>query len=398
MWGLSVFLTLPLANAYFLHQTEEFVADYMKKPGAEETSSGLMYRYLEKGPMHGDPEAPYQTMDSYVKVDYVVRLIDGTEIDSSYREGRPECFQPKHVIAGWSEAMLTLMTEGDMLELVIPPELAYGPRGRGDVIPRDIGYLVFEIKMVKANVSKYERSFDAIYYTDFKNPYVWMVIGGFLYWFYYMWIVGTDDFDTKRVSPRYASDKRNPICWMEISIDGEVAGKVEFELFANYCPKICENFRGLCTGEYGIGKCYQKALHYKGSPFHKVIIGYLATGGDIVNSDGQGGESVHGLMFDDEYETGWVAHDEPYLLSMASKARNTNQSQFNITLTRTPNLNGQRICFGRVISGVAVVKKVSQLGNTSGKLSKAVIISDCGGPPEKVERVPLPIPKKNKKI
>ena len=99
-------------------------------------------------------------------------------------------------------------------------------------------------------------------------------------------------------------------------------------------------------------------------------------------------------MFDDEYDRGWIGHDEPYLLSMASKAHNTNQSQFNITLVRTPSLNGQRICFGRVCGGVDVVKKVSQLGNTSGKLAKEVIISDCGASAEKIEpgRVPLPVP------
>merc|ERR1712178_22577 len=82
-------------------------------------------------------------------------------------------------IAGWSEAMLTLMTEGDKIELVIPPELAYGPRGRGDVIPADIGYLVFEVHLLHANVHKYWRALDSIIYTDFKNPYVWMVIVAF---------------------------------------------------------------------------------------------------------------------------------------------------------------------------------------------------------------------------
>jgi cyclophilin family peptidyl-prolyl cis-trans isomerase len=371
---------------------------YAKKPGVETTSSGLMYRVMEKGPLHGTPEAPVQQMDTYVKVDYVVRLIDGTEIDSSHREGQPAMFMPKNVIAGWSEAMLTLMTEGDKIELVIPPELAYGARGRSDIIPREIGYLIFEIDLLHVNVHRVQRAWDYLYYQDLRNPYVWMVVGGIFYYLYYTWIVPTDDFDSQRISPRYASDKRNPRCWMEISIDGKVEGTVEFELFANYCPKTAENFRGLCTGEYGIGKCYQKPLHFKGSPFHKVVVGYLATGGDIVNSDGQGGESVYGLMFDDEYDKGWVAHDEPYLLSMASKEKNTNQSQFNITLTRTPNLNGHKICFGRVTSGVEVVKKVSQLGNTSGKMPVPVIISDCGGPAEKVEPVPLPTPKKDKNL
>ena len=43
------------------------------------------------------------------------------------------------------------------------------------------------------------------------------------------------------------------------------------QLFASTTPKTAENFRGLCTGEYGIGKKTGKKLHYKGSTFHRVI-------------------------------------------------------------------------------------------------------------------------------
>ena len=51
-------------------------------------------------------------------------------------------------------------------------------------------------------------------------------------------------------------------------------GRVEFELFASVCPKTAENFRCLCTGEKGKGGS-GKALHYKGSLFHRVIPGFM---------------------------------------------------------------------------------------------------------------------------
>ena len=58
--------------------------------------------------------------------------------------------------------------------------------------------------------------------------------------------------------------------FFDIKIDGQPAGRIVFNLYADTTPKTCENFRCLCTGEKGMGKA-GKALHYKGSFFHRVI-------------------------------------------------------------------------------------------------------------------------------
>ena len=56
---------------------------------------------------------------------------------------------------------------------------------------------------------------------------------------------------------------KKPRCFFDISIGGIPVGRVVMQLFADSCPKTCENFRALCTGEMGIGKITGKPLHYQ---------------------------------------------------------------------------------------------------------------------------------------
>ena len=88
-------------------------------------------------------------------------------------------------------------------------------------------------------------------------------------------------------------------------------------------PKTSENFRALCTGEKGKGQT-DFPLHYKGCNIHRVIKGFMAHGGDIINNDGSGGESIYGAKFDDEsFKTKHLNRGD---LSMANNGPNTNSS------------------------------------------------------------------------
>jgi cyclophilin family peptidyl-prolyl cis-trans isomerase len=162
---------------------------------------------------------------------------------------------------------------------------------------------------------------------------------------------------------------KNPIVFFDVAVDDIALGRVEFELYADVVPKTAENFRALCTNEKGFG--------YKGSKFHRVITDFMLQGGDFTRGDGTGGKSIFGNKFNDENFT--LKHTKPGLLSMANAGKNTNGSQFFITVVVTSWLDGKHVVFGEVTKGYEeVVKKVEALGSQSGKTSKTVIIADSG--------------------
>mmetsp|Transcript_37928 Transcript_37928/g.49938 ORF Transcript_37928/g.49938 Transcript_37928/m.49938 type:complete len:458 (+) Transcript_37928:491-1864(+) len=169
----------------------------------------------------------------------------------------------------------------------------------------------------------------------------------------------------------------NPKVFMEIQIGNRNAGRVEFELFADFTPRTAENFRALCTGERGSSPVSGARLHYKGCTFHRIIRGFMAQGGDFTNHDGTGGESIYGERFPDE--NFMRLHSEGGLLSMANAGPDTNGSQFFITFKSTPHLDDRHVVFGKVTSGMDVVRMMEMVAtDMSDKPRMPVIISECG--------------------
>ena len=93
---------------------------------------------------------------------------------------------------------------------------------------------------------------------------------------------------------------------------------------------------------------------YDNTTFHRVLAGFMAQAGDPTGT-GRGGP---GYQFEDEPGALAGKHDGPGILSMANAGRNTNGSQFFITFGPTPHLNGKHGVFGRVVSGMDVVKAI----------------------------------------
>uniref|UniRef100_A0A803KXT8 peptidylprolyl isomerase n=1 Tax=Chenopodium quinoa TaxID=63459 RepID=A0A803KXT8_CHEQI len=171
-----------------------------------------------------------------------------------------------------------------------------------------------------------------------------------------------------------------PKCFLDISIGGELEGRIVVELYNNVVPKTAENFRALCTGELGISPISGRPLHFKGIPFHRIVKGALIQGGDISGGE-SGGESIYGSTFEDEnFE---LRHERKGMLSMVNVGPNTNGSQFFITTTQTHQYNGKHVVFGRVIKGLGVIRSIEHVDvdPDNGPLLD-IVIEDCGEIPE----------------
>jgi FKBP-type peptidyl-prolyl cis-trans isomerase FkpA len=107
------------------------------------TASGLIYEDVTLG--SGEPATPGQS----VSVHYTGWLVDGSKFDSSKDRNDPFEFPlgAGHVIRGWDEGVQGMQV-GGVRKLTIPPDLGYGARGAGGVIPPN-ATLVFEVELLE---------------------------------------------------------------------------------------------------------------------------------------------------------------------------------------------------------------------------------------------------------
>jgi len=153
--------------------------------------------------------------------------------------------------------------------------------------------------------------------------------------------------------------KGNVRVYLDISIGNRTGGRVVIELFSDVTPRTAENFRALCTGEFGQGRTTKKRLCYEGCSIFRSVKGSFLQSGDFQHNNGDGGESIYGGTFADEDFS--RRHTQAGVLSMANKGRNTNGSQFFITLKRHPQLDNKHIAFGQVVEGMDIIRAVSQV-------------------------------------
>ncbi|MBO1924563.1 FKBP-type peptidyl-prolyl cis-trans isomerase [Thiomicrorhabdus sp. 6S3-12] len=118
----------------------EFRQKYAEQEGVLVTESGILYKVLQQG------EGQSPTPEDNIFTHYEGKFINGKVFDSSYKRGRALRIRASDVIKGWGE-ILQRMKPGDKWEVVIPPELAYGEKGAGDMIgPNET--LIFTIELI----------------------------------------------------------------------------------------------------------------------------------------------------------------------------------------------------------------------------------------------------------
>ncbi|MBS6026988.1 FKBP-type peptidyl prolyl cis-trans isomerase [Haemophilus pittmaniae] len=122
---------------------DKFRQEFAKQEGVKTTKDGLMYKIINEG--KGAAIKPTDV----VKVHYTGKLADGKVFDSSVERGSPAEFKLNQVVKGWTEG-LQLVKKGGKIELVLPPELAYGEQGAGAVIPPN-STLFFEVEVLDVN-------------------------------------------------------------------------------------------------------------------------------------------------------------------------------------------------------------------------------------------------------
>ena len=120
---------------------ETFLAANKKKEGVVTLPSGLQYKVIKSG----KGKTPKAT--DTVKTHYHGTLVDGTVFDSSKERGEPVEFRVDRVIPGWTEA-LQKMKVGDVWQLYIPSDLAYGEQGTPDGAIGPNNVLIFDVELL----------------------------------------------------------------------------------------------------------------------------------------------------------------------------------------------------------------------------------------------------------
>jgi peptidyl-prolyl cis-trans isomerase A (cyclophilin A) len=168
-------------------------------------------------------------------------------------------------------------------------------------------------------------------------------------------------------------------------------GRMVCRLYDKEAPQTVANFIGLATGTKAwtdpvtMAKVTGKPF-YDGTIFHRVIPEFMIQGGDRLGTGG----GDPGFYFDDEFSPA-LRFDVPGRLAMANSGPNSNGSQFFITETPQPELNGKHTIFGQcdahavvVLSAIARVQRNAEDKPLTPVVLVKVTIVPVGGtmPPE----------------
>ena len=166
------------------------------------------------------------------------------------------------------------------------------------------------------------------------------------------------------------------IVFLDISVDNLPKVRLDIGLFGNQSPK---NINNLLHFIAKTGKKVRNNLSYDDTNFFKIVPKFIMQGGDIEKNDGTGHTSVYNNEYIEDEINKDLTFCEPGLVALANKGKNTNGSQFFITLDELPELDGNYTIVGRVLKGYDKLKTISSLcGSIEGNALCNVKITDTG--------------------
>ncbi|EOD18861.1 cyclophilin, partial [Emiliania huxleyi CCMP1516] len=146
----------------------------------------------------------------------------------------------------------------------------------------------------------------------------------------------------------------NPRVFLDVSINGGAASRMEFVLYATEAPRAAENFRAMCTGEKG-GK-----LTFSGMRFYRIIDQFIDQAG-VNGSRGLPPSLSHHLVCVEKFYLTFLRHDRAGLLSAANSGPDSNSGHFSVVVSPAPHLDGSYTIFGEVVSGHDTMMAINKL-------------------------------------
>ena len=142
-------------------------------------------------------------------------------------------------------------------------------------------------------------------------------------------------------------------------------GTIEAELYPSKAPNTVNNFISLANSGF-----------YDGLTFHRIIDGFMIQGGDPEgNGTGGPGYSIAGEFSSNGYTENDLKHTDGVLSMARARSKDSAGSQFFIMVGDYNNLDGEYAAFGKVISGLDIVKNISKVAtDNNDKPKKEVVI------------------------
>ena len=159
---------------------------------------------------------------------------------------------------------------------------------------------------------------------------------------------------------RYLGNYKKYVQW-DISIDRRVESII-IELDFEVCPRTCENFWQICTSH--------SELSYKNSKFHRAVNQYFIEGGLLEKEM----HSIYRDYFPDENYN--YKHDKPGVIGMSKVPNCQNGTAFYITLKPIRYFDGRLVAFGRVVSGMDTILKISRSQCSNQQIISEIPIKD----------------------